>query len=59
MFSLKLLLKKKKRYGLFLLMDFNCLKDKLTATSRRKLTFLPLGSSASWYSFSRPRKDEG
>ena len=47
---------KKKPYGPFLWIGFNCLKA--TATSRRQLTFYHLVPRNSWYSFYRPRKDE-
>ena len=49
--------KKKQLYGPFLWMEFNCLKA--TATSRRQFTFYHSVPRNSWYSFYRPRKDEG
>ena len=49
-------LKKKKLYGPFLWMRFNCLKA--TATPRRQFTFYHSAPRNSWYSFCRPRKDE-
>ena len=48
--------RKKKLYGPFLWMGFNCLKA--TATSRRQFTFYHSVPRNSWYSFYRPRKDE-
>ena len=47
---------KKKLYGPFLWMGFNCLKAR--ATSRRQFTFYHLVPRNSWYSLYRPRKDE-
>ena len=47
---------KKKNYGPFLWMGFNCLRA--TATSRRQFTFYHSVPRKSWYSFYRPRKDE-
>ena len=47
---------KKKLYGTFLWMGFNCLKA--TATSRRQFTFYHSVPRNSWYSLYRPRKDE-
>ena len=47
---------KKKLYGTFLWMGFNCLKA--TATSRRQFTFYHSVPRNSWYSFYQPRKDE-
>ena len=47
---------KKKLYGLFLWMGFNCLKA--TATSRRQFTFYHSVPRNSWYSFYQPQKDE-
>ena len=47
---------KKKLYGPFLWMGFNCLKA--TATSRRQFTFYHSVPRNSWYSFYRPWKDE-
>ena len=49
-------LKKKKLYGPFLWMGFNCLKA--TATSGRQFTFYHSVPRNSWYSFYRPRKYE-
>ena len=46
---------KKKLYGPFLWMGFNCLKA--TATSRRQFTFYHSVPRNSWYSFYQPRKD--
>ena len=46
--------KKKKLYGPFLWMGFNCLKA--TATSRRQFTFYHSVPRNPWYSFYRPRK---
>ena len=48
--------KKKKLYGPFLWMGFNCLKAK--ATLRRQITFYHSVPRNSWYAFYRPRKDE-
>ena len=48
---------KKKLYGLFLCMGFNCLKAR--ATSRRQFTFYHLSSQNSLYSFYPPSKDDG
>ena len=47
---------KKKLYGPFLWMGFNCLKA--TATSRRQFIFYHLVPRNFWYSFYQPRKDE-
>ena len=47
---------KKKLYGPFLWMRFNCLKAR--ATSRRQFTFHHQVSRNPWYSFYWPRKDE-
>ena len=47
---------KKKNYGPFLWMGFNCLK--VTAISRRQFTFYHSVPRNSWYSFYQPRKDE-
>ena len=47
---------KKKLYGPFLWMGFSCLKAR--ATSRRQFTFYHQ-VPRNWYSFYRPRKDEG
>ena len=47
---------KKKLYGPFLWMGFNCLKA--TATSRRQFTFYHSVPRKSWYSFYQPQKDE-
>ena len=47
---------KKKLYGPFLWMGFNCLK--VTATSSRQFTFYHSVPRNFWYSFYRPRKDE-
>ena len=49
-------IKKKKLYGPFLRMGFNCLKAK--ATLRRQFTFYHQVHRNSWYSFYRPLKDE-
>ena len=49
-------LKKKKLYGPFLWMGFNCLKA--TTTSRRQFTFYHSVPRNCWYSFYQPRKDE-
>ena len=46
---------KKKLYGPFLWMGFNCLKAR--ATSRRQFTFYHSVPRNSWYSFNRPQKD--
>ena len=46
---------KKKLYGPFLWMGFNCLKA--TATSRRQFTFYHSAPRNSWCSFYRPPKD--
>ena len=54
--SHKLNIKKKKLYGPFLWIGFNCLKA--TATSRRQFTFYHSVPRNSWYSFYRPQKDE-
>ena len=51
-----LLLDKKKLYGPFLWIGFNCLKA--TATSRRQFTFYHSVPRNSWYSFYRPWKNE-
>ena len=48
--------KKKKLYGLFLWMGFNCLKAR--ATSRRQFTFYHSVPRNSWYSFYQPWKDK-
>ena len=47
---------KKKLYGPFLWMGFNCLKA--TATLRRQFTFYHPVPRNSWYSFYQPHKDE-
>ena len=47
---------KKKNYGPFLWMGFNCLKA--TVTSRRQFTFYHSVPRNSWYSFYRPWIDE-
>ena len=47
---------KKKLYGPFLWMGFNCLKA--TATLRRQFTFYHSVPRNSWYSFYQSRKDE-
>ena len=47
---------KKKNYGPFLWMGFNCLKAR--ATSRRQFTFYHKVPRNSWYSFYRPWKNE-
>ena len=47
---------KKKLYGPFLWMGFNCLKAR--ATSGRQCTFYHEVPRNSWYSFYRSRKDE-
>ena len=46
---------KKKLYGPFLWMGFNCLKA--TATSRRQFTFYHSVPRNSWNSFYQPQKD--
>ena len=53
---IKIKLKKKKLYGPFLWMGFNCLKAR--ATSRRQFTFYHSVPRNVWYSFYQPRKDE-
>ena len=47
---------KKRLYGPFLWIGFNCLKA--AATSRRQFTFYHSFPRNSWYSFYWPRKDE-
>ena len=47
---------KKKLYGPFLWIGFNCLKA--TSTSKRQFTFYHSVPRNYWYSFYRPRKDE-